>query len=113
MEVPDRRAAPDVTPGNPAGPPGMAGQRRTTSGRDCGECHCLNVTKLQGEMAHAKLQIASLKNVFGAKPFIPERAEAGSAMGPTEDEKPAAEKQLYGLAPVYSGKYKDLRRNSK
>ena len=32
-------------------------------------------------MADVTLQITSVKNVFGAKPFIPERAEAASFIG--------------------------------
>ena len=79
MEAPDRRVY--LTQGNIAEPPGMNNQARSTMARDSGECHCHHVTKLQGDMAIVKTQLAHMKASVGAKPFIPGLPKVPTATG--------------------------------
>ena len=115
MEAPDRRAATDATPGPAAETPGMAGQTRAAPGRDSGECHCVRVTKLQDDMASVKMQLAHLEASFGAKQFIPGRAEVPSAMDGAEvpcDKSLIGESLPLKLGPMgslASGRIFDLK----
>ena len=62
---------------------------------------------MRAQLGGMMTKISHLEGSFGARPFLPPKAEADPASGSAEDEDEVAEKFLYGPAQGYSGKYKD------